>query len=159
VPRPPAIAPHSALVPVRADEPTRPALARFALSAGSIAGRSEPSAGGAGSATGPGTARAASEDPRPLGESAVDVPARLATAEPPLYPEAARRAGLELDLPLQLIVSPQGRVLSAAALVHPGYGLEEAALTAVRSYLFLPARRAGRPVPVKMRWTMQFRLR
>jgi len=40
-----------------------------------------------------------------------------------------------------------------------GYGLDEAALTAIRAYRFSPAVRAGRAVPVRMRWVVQFRLR
>ena len=47
----------------------------------------------------------------------------------------------------------------ARALTHVGYGLDEAALRAIRAYRFSPARRAGRPVPVRMRWSVQFRLR
>jgi len=162
-PRPKSDAPDPEPAPVIADPPVRPVLARFALSAGSVAGRSssdpdsEIPAGG--TSTGSGHASATANGERPLAESAVDLPARLATAAPLHYPEAARRAELELDLPLELVVSSQGRVLSAFASAHPGYGLEDAALNAVRGYVFQPARRAGRSVPVKMKWTMQFRLR
>jgi len=152
--------------PVGPAETPRPATPRFVLSAGSIAGGSDHARAGAGArggaaaADGTGSdATSSGEGAAPLSEGAVDRPAQLATAAPLRYPEAARRAELELDLPLEIVVSPQGRVRAALALSHPGYGLEEAALAAVRSYVFLPARRAGREVPVRMRWTMQFRLR
>ncbi len=160
-----AAPPEPESAPVRPDEPARPVVARFALSAGSIAGRSDRGGvdafGSAAPADGAGhdAASATGEGAGPLPESAVDRPAQLVTTAPLLYPEAARRAELELDLPLEIVVSPQGRVRAALALAHPGYGLEEAALTAVRSYVFHPARRAGREVPVRMKWTMQFRLR
>jgi outer membrane biosynthesis protein TonB len=159
---PPSPAPaESEPTPTSSDEDSRavvPRFPRFALSAGSIAGRADSPDPGAGT-QGHGLADATIADAAaPLPESAVDVPARIASAAPPPYPESARRAELELDLPLELVVSPQGRVVSALALGHPGYGLEEAALTAVRSYLFHPARRAGRAVLVRMKWTMQFRL-
>jgi len=162
--------PLSEVVPAAPVEAERPAaalrMARFALSAGSIAGRSD--AAGAADAVfhvssgGRGQGRAgtsAEDDTSPEAEGAVDAPAHLASSAPLLYPEAARRAELELDLPLELVVSRQGRVLTATALAHPGYGLEQAALAAVRSYVFIPARRGGRAVAVKMRWMMQFRLR
>jgi protein TonB len=169
--------PLSEVVPAAPVEAERPAaalrMARFALSAGSIAGRSDAAGAADGvfhvssgarvdSAADSGQGRAgtsAGDDTSPETEGAVDAPAHLASSAPLLYPEAARRAELELDLPLELVVSRQGRVLSATALVHPGYGLEQAALAAVRSYVFIPARRGGRAVAVKMRWMMQFRLR
>ena len=158
--REPAV-PESAVIPVVApvvaDEPGRSVVPRFALSAGTIAVRSDGTKGVA-AAVGQGDPGPTDEVTAPLPENAVDVPARLATAASLLYPEAARRAQLEVELPLELVVSPQGRVRAAVALAHPGYGLEEAALSAVRSYVFHPARRAGRAVSVRMKWTVQFRL-
>ena len=151
--------PSASTLPSAAPEPpVRPGVARFALSAGSIAGLSEAVEQGA-STQGHGLISSTAGDPAgPLPENAVDEPARIAAAAPPTYPESARRAEVELDLPLELVVSPQGRVVAARALTHPGFGLEEAALAAVRSYLFHPARRARREVPVRMKWMMQFRL-
>jgi TonB family protein len=159
------ISPAASALPVppvpsaSSEQPVRPVTARFALSAGSVAGRSDVP-GGSGET--PGAERAegdASDGAGPLPESGVDEPARIAATAPLAYPESARRAEVELDLPLELVISPQGRVVSARALSHPGYGLEEAALAAVRSYAFRPARRAGHDVTVRMKWTMQFRLR
>jgi protein TonB len=89
----------------------------------------------------------------------VDVPARLLTTGPLVYPPAARQAEIETDLPLEIVVDGAGRVVSARAVGHAGYGLDEAALRGIRDYRFTPALRAGRPVPVRMRWTVQFRLR
>ena len=48
--------------------------------------------------------------------------------------------------------------LALSALRRAGYGLDEAALQAIRAYRFSPALRAGHPVRVRMRWTIQFRL-
>ena len=52
-----------------------------------------------------------------------------------------------------------GRVLEARSLSHHGYGLDEAAERAIRTWQFSPALRDGHPVRVRMRWTVQFRLR
>jgi outer membrane biosynthesis protein TonB len=49
--------------------------------------------------------------------------------------------------------------VSARALTRAGYGLDAAALQGIRGYRFSPAMRAGRPVAVRMRWIVQFRLR
>jgi TonB family protein len=47
-----------------------------------------------------------------------------------------------------------------ARVLHPaGLGLDAAALTAVRRYRFTPAERGGHPVRVRMRWSVEFRLR
>jgi len=130
---------------------------RFAMSGGSIAGRTAP-AGDAALMQAPFSPRAG-EGTDAVTEESVDVPATVVQRAPALYPEAARRAEIEADVPLLLTLSAAGAVTEATALSHPGYGLEEAALRAARGYLFRPALRAGRPVPVRMRWVIQFRLR
>ena len=93
------------------------------------------------------------------GEGEVGVPARLLSTPPLVYPPAARRAEIEIDVPIEIVVDTDGRVSSARALSRAGYGLDEAALRAIRAYRFSPALRAGRPSRVRMRWTVQFRLR
>ena len=70
-----------------------------------------------------------------------------------------RNAGIELDYLVGIVVDPSGRVVSARPLNRAGYGLDEAALRAIADYRFSPASRAGRPVGVRMHWTVQFRLR
>ena len=50
-------------------------------------------------------------------------------------------------------------VQAARLLAHIGYGLDEAALAAVRGYRFAAATRAGSAVAVRMRWLMRFQLR
>jgi protein TonB len=94
----------------------------------------------------------------PLSESAVDVPARLLSSIPVVYPEAARAAGIEADVLLELVVDGAGHVMSTRVVSAPLPGLADAAARAIRAYRFTPARRAGRAVPVRMRWTVTFRL-
>jgi periplasmic protein TonB len=143
--------------------PDREAMpVRFALSAGTVAtataagietstASSTASRIGSSSAGGPGDGAA-------VVEGDVSVPARLLTSRPLVYPPAARQAEIEVDLPLEIIVDAAGGVSAARGLTRAGYGLDEAALQAIRGYRFAPALRDGRPVRVKMRWTVQFRL-
>jgi protein TonB len=91
-------------------------------------------------------------------ESGVSSRARLLGGAPPEYPTAARTAGVEADVPLEIVVSAAGTVIDARPLQHVGYGLDEAALRAVRAFRFTPARREGREVAVRMRWVVDFRL-
>jgi protein TonB len=75
-----------------------------------------------------------------------------------VYPETARAAEIEADVLLELVVDGEGRVTGARPLAARDLGLTDAALRAVRAYRFTPAERAGRPVRVRMRWTVTFRL-
>jgi protein TonB len=94
-----------------------------------------------------------------LAASEVSVPARLIASAAVVYPPAARAAELEASVAVEIVVDTQGRVVDARALASPGYGLEQAALRAVRAYRFSPAERLGRLVRVRMRWDVLFRLR
>lgn len=95
----------------------------------------------------------------PISERTADIPAKLIAGVPPAYTSAAQIAGVEADVPLEIVVDSAGSVQSARGLGHVGYGLDEAALNAVRGYRFAPAQRAGRTVAVRMRWLMRFQLR
>lgn len=94
----------------------------------------------------------------PLPERDVDVPARVIVRGAPSYPPDARRAEVEADVPLEIVVDELGRVVSARALARTGYGLDSAAESTVRGYRFSAARREGRPVRVRMHWVVQFHL-
>ncbi len=92
-------------------------------------------------------------------EESVDVPASLARGELPTYPEGARDRNVEADVGLELVVSREGTVESARGLRRVGFGLDEAALEAARKFRFTPATKRGRAVRVRVRWTVEFRLR
>lgn len=94
----------------------------------------------------------------PIAESAVETPAKLKSGHAPIYTAAALSAGVEADVPLEIVVNEQGVVVSARATIRVGYGLDEAAIQSVRGYRFAPASRGGKPVPVRMRWLMRFQL-
>lgn len=100
----------------------------------------------------PGTFRAVEEMPALVGGLA-------ALYEHIVYPEAARRAGLEGRVVVQFVVDAEGRVTEASVLrgVHPL--LDEAALAAVRSATFTPGRQRGKAVRVRMSLPVVFSLR
>lgn len=101
----------------------------------------------------------ADADSTPVPEALVDGKARLVAGLAPNYPDAARADGIEGDVALELVVGVSGAVESARVVRGVGDGLDEAALRAVRQFRFAPAVKAGRPVRVRMGWSMQFRLR
>ena len=132
------------------------APARFMLSAGTVATRA-PTTATAPTTMGSGAAQ--SGEPTAFGEGEVNVRARPLTMITPVYPPAALEAEIEMDVPIDIVVDATGRVVSARAVIRAGYGLDDSALRAIRDCRFSPALRAGLPVPVRMRWTVQFRLR
>jgi len=95
----------------------------------------------------------------PAAEASVDTPARLLVGSSASYTREAEAAGIEADVPLEIVVDSAGSVIGARALSHVGYGLDDAALRSVRGYRFSPARRESKPVTVRMRWLMRFQLR
>lgn len=105
-----------------------------------------------------GTAPSHEDGSEPLPEQSVDGQARLVLGLAPSYPDTARAEGVEGDVRLELVVGVSGAVESARVVRGVGHGLDEAALRAVRQFRFAPASRAGRPVRVRMGWSMQFRL-
>jgi periplasmic protein TonB len=119
-------------------------------------GQGAEGAHGAVSASGTGAHPAADDAPVP--EQGVSSPARLARGGTPPYPPDGRAQGIEGDVPLELVVSAAGVVESVRVLEAIGYGLDEAAVTAMRAYRFSPALKDGHAVRVRMRWTMQFRI-
>ncbi|WP_412068275.1 energy transducer TonB [Rubrivirga sp. IMCC43871] len=105
--------------------------------------------------------------PRPLPEgvlASADVPPVLvggaaALSERAVYPESARRDGVEGVVSVQLIVDEYGRVVDPVALGDPDSRLAEAAVAAVRASRFAPGQQDGEPVKVRFVVPVTFRLR
>ncbi|MFZ5468140.1 MAG: energy transducer TonB [Myxococcota bacterium] len=72
------------------------------------------------------------------------------------YPEEAQRAGIEGAVILSLTIDLEGRVVDAKVLNGPGYGLNEAALKAIRQFKFSPAIKAGEKVSTTITYTYRF---
>jgi protein TonB len=77
---------------------------------------------------------------------------------PPVYPEAAREARIEGVVILEALISPQGRVTDVNVLRGVPL-LEEAAVDAVKRWVYSPTLMDGIPVPVLMTVTVRFDLR
>jgi periplasmic protein TonB len=76
----------------------------------------------------------------------------------PLGTEAARAAGVEGKVRVQLEVDETGHVVNVKLLQGLGYGLDEAALTAARRAEFEPAVRCGKPTRATFNISMRFTL-
>ena len=75
----------------------------------------------------------------------------------PRYPAVAQQARIEGTVIIEAVIGVDGHVQSARSM-RPTPFLEEAALEAVRQWVFTPTRLNGEAVPVVMTVTVDFRL-
>jgi protein TonB len=81
-------------------------------------------------------------------------------APPPRYPVAAREQGLQGVVVLSVLIRHDGRVEQARVAISSGAPvLDDAALAAVRTWLFEPATQGGRPVESVVEVPVKFALR
>ena len=76
----------------------------------------------------------------------------------PQYPELARRARMEGFVILQATIDKQGNVQNVETLRGLGLGLEDAAIEAVKQWIYTPTIYNGRPVDVLLTVTVDFKL-
>jgi TonB family protein len=88
-------------------------------------------------------------------ESNVQKPLKLYTA-PPVYTEAARKAKVQGAVIVESIIDAEGCVTGAHVVGALDPGLDQAALTAVRHWVFQPAEIKGKPVKVYYTLTIRF---
>lgn len=93
--------------------------------------------------------------PRPGGD--IRAPALLTRVEP-VYPEAARRAGLQGVVLLEAIIAASGDIEEVAVVRSGGPLFDSAAVAAVRRWKYRPATLNGRAVRVLLNVTVSFRL-
>ena len=92
-------------------------------------------------------------------DGVADVPPAPRRPIKPEYPLQARQEQWEGDVTCAVHISPHGRVLEADIVQGSGHEvLDAAALKAVRAARFSPALRRGRPVELRVRLTVSFRL-
>jgi protein TonB len=72
------------------------------------------------------------------------------------YPAEAKKTGTQGRVVMDLLIDGEGRVRKADLVAGPGFGLNEAALEAVKNFRFKPARIQDRPVAVKIRYAYNF---
>jgi protein TonB len=75
-----------------------------------------------------------------------------------VYPEIARKAGIEGRVFVEFVVDERGRVLNPRVIRGIGGGCDEAALAAVQKAKFKPGMQRGRPVKVKYSLPIVFKL-
>ncbi len=88
-----------------------------------------------------------------------ETPPAAVTRVQPEYPELARKAGIEGTVLVKILVDKEGRVRDAILLRGIGAGLDEAALEAIRKWVYTPAIQNSRPVAVWVAQPILFRLR
>jgi len=74
------------------------------------------------------------------------------------YPEDAKRNGVEGKVFIQAFIDEMGNVVETKVIKGAGYGLDEAALTAVKETKFFPGKQKGKPVKVQVSIPIVFKL-
>jgi protein TonB len=83
----------------------------------------------------------------------------MASNRPPRYPESARRRGDQGRVIVRVSVSAEGEPLTLSIAHSSGStALDEAALSAVRQWRFVPASQAGHTVAAQADVPIVFRL-
>ena len=77
----------------------------------------------------------------------------------PLYPESARRAGIQGTTLLRIHIEPDGRVSDVSVERSAGHqSLDQAAADAVRRWRFEPAQSSSGPVAMSALVPVEFRI-
>ena len=86
------------------------------------------------------------------------VPPKVKNLMKPEYPVEAKKAGKEGKVLLQATITVYGIAEDITALTELGFGLEEAAVEALKNSVFYPATSNGKPVSLKVRIPYDFKL-
>ncbi len=74
------------------------------------------------------------------------------------YPSLARRMKLEGTVILEADIDSEGNLIHIRLIRNAGFGFDEAAIAMMESSIFSPAIMDGRPVGVRMRFTIKFEI-
>ncbi len=85
-------------------------------------------------------------------------PPSVATYVQAEYPQAAREAGREAAVDLEIVIGIDGLVRDARVLSPVGDGFDEAALAAVQKFVFTPATKDGQPIAARIQYRYTFTL-
>lgn len=72
------------------------------------------------------------------------------------YPPEAKRNDIEGNVVMSVSIDADGKVTAVKVLSGPGYGLNEAAMEAVKRMRWKPATKGGENVATQITWTYQF---
>ncbi len=84
-------------------------------------------------------------------------PPTVATYVQAEYPQAAREAGREAVVDLEIVIGADGLVRDARVLSPVGDGFDEAALAAVQKFVFTPATKDGQPIAARIQYRYTFK--
>jgi protein TonB len=84
-------------------------------------------------------------------------PAKLISSAPPVYPTLAKNQHVGGDVKVDALVDASGRVTAMKVISGPTL-LHQAAMDALRQWKYQPATLDGKPVPMHVTVTLQFRL-
>ena len=84
---------------------------------------------------------------------------QLVKSVKPVYPEIARKTGIEGVVILELRIDERGNVVKAKVLKGLGAGCDEAAIAAAMRCKFKPAMQRDKPVPVRVKYSVGFTLK
>jgi protein TonB len=119
-------------------------------------GNTDANAGGmdSGLSAGNGKAPAAPEMPLPIGGDVK--PAKLISSVAPVYPSVAKSQHVSGDVLIDALIDATGHVTTMKAISGPAL-LQQAAKDAIHQWKYQPATLDGKPVPMHLTVTLQFR--
>lgn len=86
----------------------------------------------------------------------LDQPTRVVKVVPPRYPAAARREGIEGTVLIAITIDERGHVVDPITIGEPNELLAQAAVSAVRQWVFQPHTENGLPTTVRVRQPVSF---
>jgi protein TonB len=84
-------------------------------------------------------------------------PAKMISSVPPVYPSLARSQHISGDVKIDALIDVNGHVTSMKVISGPAL-LHQAAMDALHQWKYRPATLDGKPVPMHLTITLQFRL-
>jgi TonB family protein len=84
-------------------------------------------------------------------------PAKMISSVPPAYPSLAKNQHISGDVKIDALIDVNGRVTTMKAVSGPTL-LHQSAMDALRQWKYQPATLDGKPVPMHLTITIQFRL-
>ncbi len=86
-------------------------------------------------------------------------PPKLVTFVEADYPPDEKLAGKQATVVLQVAIAPDGTVPAVAVLESAGKAFDDAAMAAVKKFVFTPAKRDGKPIPVRIVYRYVFEIK
>jgi protein TonB len=102
--------------------------------------------------------KAAESTPAPMPFVAIESQPELLRREPAVYPEIAKKMGLQGRVTVEVTIDAQGKPIQAKVVKSASDIFNEAAIEAVMKYSFKPAMMSTGPVTAKIMIPIDFRM-